>query len=364
MAAFLISQLTKGKPDAMDATVVKIYSKNGTHYAVYRTQERVMVQVDDDPEKAKEQRTALASLNLIRGQINGLIDGWRSSNSPRLVAKASRYDDQVAASLIMCLEDDPISARQTLLDTKQDIIAERSSWARFQYLICASITGAILYSILCIVSSAWFKAHVYGFSADADILFTAAQAGTIGAFFSIAIAIRNRTILTDLRQRDNAADAILRMLIGVIAAGILICLLRSKAVTSFKIGDADATSANPAWMFIVVLGFIAGFFERLVPDMLAKSARQGDANLAEGGNAPPRIVQKDQIAKDQGQRDQPAIEPGKNGDVQEGQAQNGEDPKGHDQGDKGEAEKSVVSSDTASVTAEARNNQAEASRHT
>jgi hypothetical protein len=305
MADFSISQLHVGDRDAMGAEVVKIYTKNGKQYAVYRTAEKVVVQVADDLDEAKTQRTSLACLNLLRSEINGLIDGWRLSESPRFKAKAIRYDDRVAASLVMAMEGDLPSAQQTLLDTKQDIIAERSSWARFQYLLWASATGAILYLLLVILGSRCFRTLVYAFPPDADLLWTAAQAGTIGAFFSIAIAIRSRTILTDLRQRDNAADAVLRMLIGVIAAGILLCLLRSGAITTFKIGNADAAAKDPPWAFIVLVGFVAGFFERLVPDMLAKSTEQKQESPAEGGRVQPIAPGKDKEAnkKDGNDRD-------------------------------------------------------------
>ena len=64
--------------DGMGAKVTTLYALNPPDYAVYRSDIRVMVHFSDDRSANVLQRKALAPLNPVRGEINGLIDGWRS----------------------------------------------------------------------------------------------------------------------------------------------------------------------------------------------------------------------------------------------------------------------------------------------
>jgi hypothetical protein len=272
-----VAAIEQGKNDASGAAITTVYAKRPPDYAVYRTAERVMVHYADDGAIEKIQRGVMAPLNPARGEINGLVDGWRTSRRQRLAANARRYDRRVADALVACLEDDPAGAATLLEAIKKDLVEERTSWARYQYLMVASGTVAV------IVAFCLWLAGAFDSSTVARALCFAAATGAIGAFFSIAIAMRNRTVLTDLRFRDNSADAVLRIVIGSIAATLLISLALSKAI-DFRIGEArlepDATLIS--WLFVLIVAFVGGFSERLVPDLLGKFAA-----AAANGQAPP-----------------------------------------------------------------------------
>ncbi|MFL6863130.1 MAG: hypothetical protein ACJ8DZ_09030, partial [Allosphingosinicella sp.] len=113
--------------------------------------------------------------------------------------------------------------------------------------------------------------------------------GTVGAFFSIAIGLRGRTILIDLQNRDNIADAVLRVVIGCMSGGILLCLLLSRLVEISGVqvisGNGAPTPGHDPAIVEFVLGFFAGFFERLVPNLLEKT-NLGSQSAA-GATAPP-----------------------------------------------------------------------------
>ena len=225
MAITKLEEVKLGATDDSENPIKIIYAFDRKHYAVYGTAIRLGVQYSDDPKDARVQRLRLAKIQVLRGQVNGLIDGWRSSKRNR--AKAARFDRRGADAIVMALEGDVDDARVALAELKQDIVEDRTSWARFYYLIASGLLAAAAVLIAFTATSKLNDRSLGIFACDTWPLFFAGAAGAIGAFFSIAIAIHNRTILTDQNLRDNFADAFLRILIGVLSAVALMCLLYS-----------------------------------------------------------------------------------------------------------------------------------------
>ena len=309
-----VADIERGGVDDMGVRIIQVYGKKPPEYAVYRTRERVVIQFADAPAVTQEQRKAMAVLNPLRGEINGLIDGWRNSfidiclsymywlfpkkakaapqagdtEPPARPAnadqrRAERFDRRVGDALIVAFENDVASAQTLLAKIKQDILDERIARARFEYLLVAGLTAALAMLVVHQYFDHWKGA--------AFELLVAAGAGAVGAFFSIAIAIRSRTVLPDLQRLNNLLDALLRVMIGVIAGAVLIALMRSGAV-SLKIGDAELEAATciagtagckpyPIWLYVMLVGFIAGFSERFVPDLLEKVSSASGENKSD-----------------------------------------------------------------------------------
>ena len=273
-----VDDIERGKDDLAERVICEIYYKARPNYAIYRSSERVMVQYADDGVKdpsnpnaslADTQRAKMACLNPLRSQITGLIDGWEKSRNPRLAERARRYNARVAAALNQCLEGDSNSPMQALTEVRDEIAAERASWGRFLYLSSALAVAAAFCAAFWII-----KAHVFGPTHPTAALWLAARAGTIGAFFSIAMNIQQRKVLTDLLTRDNIADAALRITVGAIGAGALLCLLQSGITPLANFGNATLAGTAMGWQVILVIGFAAGFSERLVPTIVEKIAAQ------------------------------------------------------------------------------------------
>ena len=328
-----VADLTLDGTDPMGDRVLEFSGFNPPHYAVYRTRKRMKIAYADDPDENARQRAATAALNPIRGEIVGLIDGWQTSanelekeqkrpdppasklsparreTSIKIKTEASetnvqgeeksrserkgqvvwhdpstwwkawrthrakraeRYNRRVGDTLIFALEGDVPGALVLLTKIRQEILDERTAWARFQYLIAAFILAVVAGGVVLMlywlpelsthpteVDPKWWRVVWCG------------GAGAIGAFFSIALAICQRTILPDLQWLSNTMDATLRVLIGVLAAGNLEALVGINAV-NVTLGDA-IFKKDGLTLTVFLVGILAGFSERLVPDLLAQA---------------------------------------------------------------------------------------------
>ena len=61
-------------------------------------------------------------------------------------------------------------------------------------------------------------------------------------------------------------------MIGVVSGSVLLLLLSSDLVPKLALGDARGDLGRDNLEGVLVIGFIAGFLERLVPDLLDKAA--------------------------------------------------------------------------------------------
>ena len=302
MTEVRVADVNPHSVDSVGMPIEVVYAKDVPQYAVYRTPERVLVHFADSPEQRDRQRRDLTPLNPLRGEINGLINGWRLSKAEYYRVRAHRFDRRVADALTIGLQGDMVGATLLLERVRQDIIAERTSWARFLYLMIASAVVVAIILLAGVVTADWFGA-IYNFRGAGTRTWLAAGAGAFGAFFSIATAIRSRTILTDLRLRDNTADAVLRVVVGAIAGALLIIIIESETIR-LQIGGLGLTpeTLGRNLSLVILLGFIAGFSERLVSDLLAKvtptelavqarvATATGAAPPSPGSETPPTIT--------------------------------------------------------------------------
>jgi hypothetical protein len=96
---------------------------------------------------------------------------------------------------------------------------------------------------------------------------------------SIALAIE-KDVFFDTDLLDGVTDGTLRLVIGVDSGGVLLFKLSSGIIPSLKIGDAEFKAGALTWQMVLLVGFVGGFLERLVPDLLDK--RNGQPNGSAG----------------------------------------------------------------------------------
>jgi hypothetical protein len=324
-------EIVKGRKDPAGEPIIKVYSYNPPFYAIYRTRDRLIVQFADSDALRSQQRARIVPLMPMRGQINGLIDGWRSANDDGTVdtdaegegngerkeaertglwralpdwgasakreqfRKVCRYDRRVADAIITLLEDENNLklAQELLAQVKNDLIAERTAIARGQYVNRAFVLVVALVGLTGLLTGGFFD-RVHQFPFVLGPVWTAVSGGVVGAFFSIATGLKNRDVVIDLQNRENRIDVTLRMVIGAISGAILYSLFATGLVTTTlfekKAIVHGPIAVGPVYndLTVFLIGFVAGFLERLVPNLLSKT-NFGTAEPA-GRDTPVQVV--------------------------------------------------------------------------
>ena len=292
-----VAEIVKDGSDTSGAKILTVYTKILGRYAIYRTEERVLIQFADDPKRGDAQRMAVAPLNPLRGQINGLIDGWRMSGNDSEEARASLFDSRIADALGIALQGTNCAvehAMALLAAIKDDVVAERTSRARVIYGVSAATTAAALICLACLFTWSAYQS-IYEFSADGRLLWLAVGAGALGALFSVAIGLQSRQILTDLQRRENVSDAVLRVMIGSISGLVLAGLIQSQLFTVNLGGGLNPATGPRSWLIAAFIAFLAGFSERLVPSLLEEKARAAQGGREGAGTNPLTGTQRDRV---------------------------------------------------------------------
>lgn len=279
-----------GASDRHNRQILDVYGQQSGRYAVYQTADRVVILYADDPLVQRIQRKRMVRLASLRNELDGWLTPWRAKpeRRSRLWTTAREYDMRIAAALIEALEGDADTARAILADIKLDLAGERGSRARLSYLMWTAVSAVALLVLL----AATLAIHLllYNMFEWSDTVRAARveigraiAMGIFGAVCSIALRIQGRGLDSDLRRLDSVTDSIVRIGIGAIAAWVLESFVLSGAIRlSFmqQIELPDTAGAGegiflPSWPVTLIVGFLAGFAERLVPDLLNSYAVKG-----------------------------------------------------------------------------------------
>jgi hypothetical protein len=256
--AFTIREIKEKNNDFRGERITKVYIKQSKEYAIYKCNGEIMVAYADDPDTARKQRKLILPLARDRFVLNYFLKGLNCREA---------CERQLANGLQLALEGELESAKKTIAEAKDLVLAKRGARGRFQYLYCScGATVVLMLSLL--------LAHRYVPFQEIPVdLWLAAEAGLVGAVFSIALAIRSRTVALDTEPLANATDGVLRLSIGVICAGVLVLLVNCNLLPRLTIGDINFSDHAPTPQIVLILGFLAGFLERLVPDLLQKAMK-------------------------------------------------------------------------------------------
>jgi hypothetical protein len=218
----------------------------------------VVVAYSDTTAVADQQIAAISPLLPLRDHLLHLM-----KDLPLKVQE--NYRAQIADALRLGLEKQVDTAKALLAEAVHDALAVQARIGRLVYLQWAGMT--IVPALILILIGGYYVPNISG----VHLLLMSAGAGAIGAFLSIAIAIRARTVAIEGNWNANALDAAIRVAIGMISAAVLFLLLNSGVLGTINAGGVALTGGTMQWQVALIIGFAAGFLERLVPDLLEGS---------------------------------------------------------------------------------------------
>jgi hypothetical protein len=263
-----VEAVRKGNSDGRGEKIERIFFRRDD-YAIYLAHGTVTVQFSNCPEKASHQIQAIAELLPLRNKLQylgrGLITRRRASGNATETEVNPCYFNQIADAMRLGLENQLPMGRSILEGAIADLTAVVERDGRVCYLKAGVLTmlGFVFASLAGVVLSLWSGSEFF------SKMFAASCSGSIGAMLSIALGIRNRTVAVDGYARANRMEAALRVLIGVISGVVLYLILSSGLVTGMD--SMFKTAEFGAWKVTILIGFLGGFLERLVPDLLEKT---------------------------------------------------------------------------------------------
>ncbi len=254
------AKLLVGELDARGVKIKKVFVGITGEYAIYRAEDRIMVAFADDPALAREQRKRLVPIAGLRSKLAYLT--WQVAGED--YAGEDYYDGQAAHAIQLALDGAEKEAEAVLLDSIALAERERASLGRLQYLKWGAVVSVGLAALLLMVAGQ--------LTGDAYNLCLGAVGGVAGAMFSICTAIRSRAVALDLDRRSNITDGVLRILVGTLGAGALILFLTTGVLKDLQFGAVAFSGSTMKMQVVLVIGFLAGFLERLVPSILETRA--------------------------------------------------------------------------------------------
>ncbi|UUX50462.1 hypothetical protein NUH88_01945 [Nisaea acidiphila] len=299
---FPLKDLKTGAPDKRGRMVTDVLWAV-RDFKIYKTDKGISPQFSDTPDEACKQRQAYMSLGPelaeLGQQIDLLKNGWARWITWIWRRLGARDDPQLAyceretaRGIAQALDGDPDAGRQTLAELSRRISKRLGNMLRVLYFtICAIAAFEITIGLAIYTSRLEAPETATVLGLNIFQLSVAAVMGCLGALLSTAIGLRNLAIDPAATLTMNITYAVQRMLVGTLGAMVLHITLKS-GIAGALLGTAASNSGGEDMIYkLSFVSLLAGFSERLVPNLLEKSAEKygdaSDATKPAPSSAPP-----------------------------------------------------------------------------
>ncbi|WP_170325993.1 hypothetical protein [Ruegeria arenilitoris] len=248
-------------------------------FKIYKTRSGISPFFCDDPEQARHQKMAYLKLGSGIAEFNHLIQiltrfrAWRSER-PMPARKAENlvfYERELARCIAQALLGQEETAK-TSLDGLRDRLASRLSNRGRVIHLFVNIVMVVL-----IIFGSFLLACLGAFSAfefDSEEIRLALVMGSIGALFSTTVRLQSMKVDPGVVWYMHLVYAFQRVAVGALGALILYFGIKAGILQGLFSGSGASgqTEIIPAPYWLSFVCILAGFSERLVPNLLeAKS---------------------------------------------------------------------------------------------
>lgn len=253
LAAFKVNS-----PDPSGNKITRVFGR-GDEYVVYEIESRDLadsIKVNIDTTTEEDDSGIIKRYNQIR------IKFVETKAFLYKAVDKSAIKSVIAQILIHGMLEDPATANQEFESLKERIDTEYSEQFSNKMRLLFS---SLLLTLCAIGLSIWtYYGHLYQEHTHIRYLIYVCCAGSVGGFFSISIGMRKLVCEKEVKNYLYIAYGLERIVIAILAATIVYFIIR----TELFFGNIN-TLAQPLVGYIV-LGFVAGFSETLIPNLLTK----------------------------------------------------------------------------------------------
>jgi hypothetical protein len=240
----LIVPIKHGKPDAVGENVIGILIDH-VSYVIYITRESGVRWTTNDP-----------NLPPLLAPIFGLLSQVMALQTGKL-SRDQSLNKQIGLSIHQAFNGHEGQARAILRQVRKRLLRIRAATSRLRYWLSA-LASTLLLGIG-LASVLIFTPQV---PSDLQVGMGVLFAGSVGALLSVALGLNNVQADPDDPLAITLALASSRIIIGVIGAAFAYVLVQADVLLGF----VQAGSVYGS----LVIGFLAGFSETLVPNILKK----------------------------------------------------------------------------------------------
>jgi hypothetical protein len=283
-----------GERDQSGAEIKNIYSST-RQFVIYEAGDQIRCLLPDDFGVAKGLRQRIADL----GGLRASIEDWRCdpSLSPNEKMRAAR---ELAWALAQALEDEnkPQSNEPKDILTRVDARLRSlvKSHYRKKYCVANLLAFGVIEVILIVVTVFAFLSGISGNLGAIHRYALYGCFGGLGAFLSVITGLRSIDIDINLSRWEHVFSGATRIMIGVVG-GLVIGLALDSRLIDPTFGNSptsagSSASVEPRLALSLILAFIAGFSESLVPNLLHR-AEQAVGSSEKQNTAPDAPIVKD-----------------------------------------------------------------------